>query len=562
MIGPRTRGTGAAPTRLRRALHVAAVTVTGAVAAGALAAVATLGGQWAQRWTGDESRAVAAQTREVAVTPAPEALVCPAPARLRKGTDVGDEQFAAAPVATESHLAGLVTGASGTPTATRLGAGGLEGDHPFELTGSPAAVLRADVDATAVLRAQPATGEAFRAAGTLASVTTDGDLRGLAAAPCTTPATSHWLVGGSTEVGASARLTVQNPSPRPATVTLEAYGPSGVVALGGRGSFVVAPGEAVVTRLESLAPEQSRVAVHVRSAGARVNASLQTQAIDGLLPSGTDFVAPGAQPATAVAVTGLASAGEDVDDPHAPRLRLLAPGQEAGTARLSVYGPEGQVTLRGAEEVALEPGVVVDVPLGGLPEGAYTVVVDADVPVVGSGVVDTPGGLPEDSVLTGTPYDVAWSAGQPLAEAATGPDGELVPPDPALGQLALPAGARAAVVLQAVPLDRGSDVDPSGTSTVTVRTFGADGAEVSATELELTAGTSQVVPVADFVEGTEPYALAMDRTDGDPLAVVWAVTLETDDGTETAGTLRSVVVPAAARPTPGDVVVREVDAGR
>ncbi len=558
---PRTPAGPSARTAVRSTLRVAAMTVTGALAAGALAVVATLGGQWAQRWTGEESRAVAAQTRTVGVTPAEETLVCPAPVRLPEGSDVGDEQFSAAPVATESRLGAAVLGASAAPLVTALPGEEPADDASTELAGPDAAVARTDVSATAALRAQPTAGEPFRAAATLASVTTDGDLRGLAAARCATPATSHWLVGGSTEVGASATLTVQNPSPRPASVTLEVHGPAGVVALGGRGSFAVAPGQEVVTRLESVAPEQGRLAVHVRSAGARVTASLQAQAIDGLLPSGTELVAPGPAPAPTVAVTGLTSAGEAVDDPHAPRLRLLAPGEAGATARLSLYGPGGRVTLRGAEEVDLEPGVVVDVPLGGLPEGAYTVVVDADAPVVAAGAVETAGTLPAESVLSGTPYDVAWSAGQPLDETTTGPDGGDVAPADALGQVALPAGVRASLVLQAVPVERDPDVEPSGATTVTVHAYGPDGADLGATDVELAAGTSQALPVDDLAEA-EVAAVSLDRTGGDPLGVVWAVALEADDGTDTPGTLRSVVVPSPARSAPGDVAVRAVGAGR
>ncbi|MGO1292676.1 MAG: DUF5719 family protein [Cellulosimicrobium funkei] len=101
---------------------------------------------------------------------------------------------------------------------------------------------------------------------------------------------------------------------------------------------------------------------------------------------------PGAEPTTDLALAGVSSVGEAVDDPHAPQLRLLAPGEEAGTARVTVYGEHGAVPLRGAEEVALTPGVVTDVSLGGLPAGAYAVSVHADVPVVGGASVDRRGG--------------------------------------------------------------------------------------------------------------------------------------------------------------------------
>jgi hypothetical protein len=546
-----------------RGLRLAGVTVTGVAAAGALAAVAALGGPWAQGWTGDEARALAAGTRAVAVDPAAETLVCPPPAQLPEGVDVGDEQFSAAPVETRTGLAAGVLGGAGPAGLAGLDGAPPGGGEPVELAAGAVSALHADVAATTALHAQPATDAPFRAAGALASITTDGDLRGLAAARCTTPATSHWLVGGSTDVGSSARLTVQNPSPRPATVTLEVFGPGGVVALGGKGSFAVAPGQEVSTRLESVAPEQERLVVHVRAAGARVTASLQTQAIDGLLPAGTELVAPGAAPAPTVAVAGVTSAGEAVDDPRAPRLRLLAPGEQPGAANVSLYGPDGRVTLRGAEQVALEPGVVTDVPLGGLPEGAYTVVVDADVPVVAAGIVVVPGELPEDSVLGGTPHDVAWSPGQPVHEAATGADGAVVAPPAALGQLAVPAGVRADVVLQAVPAERVPDAEPAGTTTVTLRAYGADGAELGSTEVELVAGTSAVVPGADLAgEDREPALVVADRTGGDPLGVVWAATFTADDGTDSPGTLRSVVVPTPARSTPGDVTVRQVDAGR
>src|ERR671920_570155 len=93
-----------------------------------------------------------------------------------------------------------------------------------------------------VLHAQPSAAAPFRAAGVLASRTTTGDLRGLTAGRCVVPATSHWLVGGGTQVGATALLTVQNPSPRPATVALEVFGPGGPVALGGKGSSATVAG--------------------------------------------------------------------------------------------------------------------------------------------------------------------------------------------------------------------------------------------------------------------------------------------------------------------------------
>lgn len=539
-------------TRVRRGVRATAAAVTGVAAVGALAAVAVLGDQWAQSWTGAEQQAVAAGTRTVGVQPADAALVCPTPVALPDGADVGDQQFDATPVPTTSGLGALVLG--GAEDGARTTA--LGGKDAEELTsGEAAAAWQGGVDATRVLRATPVADEPFRAAGTTGSVTTQGDLRGLGAGACTAPSTSQWLVGGSTEVGSTATLTVQNPSQQPATVALDVYGPGGPVALGGKGTFTVAPHEQVTTRLESVAPEQDRLAVNVRAAGARVNASLQTQAIDGLLPAGVDLLTAGASPRKSLAVGAVLSRGEAVDDPHAPRLRLLAPGEKGGTARVSVYGPSGPVVLRGADEVELEPGVVTDVPLGGLPEGAYTLVVDADVPVVGAARTDQPGQQPEDSVVDGTPYDVAWSAAQPVVRSDGG--------GPA-GQLGVPGGLRTGITLAAVPAERDPDADPEGSVTATVRLYDASGAEIGSDDVELTAGATSSFSLGTLAaEGTEPVGVSVDLADGGDagLGLTWAVVMRADDGTAATGSLLAAVAPTAAVTTPGAVELRTVDAG-
>lgn len=539
-------------TRVRRGVRATAAAVTGVAAVGALAAVAVLGDQWAQSWTGAEQQAVAAGTRTVGVQPADATLVCPAPVALPEGADVGDQQFDATPVPTTSRLGALVVG--GAQDGARTTA--LGGKDPAALTaGDAAAAWQGAVSTTRVLRATPVADEPFRAAGAMGSVTTQGDLRGLGAGACTAPSTSQWLVGGSTEVGSTATLVVQNPSQQPATVALDVYGPGGPVALGGKGTFTVAPHEQVTTRLESVAPEQGRLAVNVRAAGARVNASLQAQAIDGLLPAGVDLLTAGASPRKSLAVGAVLSRGEAVDDPHAPRLRLLAPGEQGAAARVTVYGPSGPVVLRGADEVELEPGVVTDVPLGGLPEGAYTVVVDADVPVVGAARSDQPGQQPEDSVVGGTPYDVAWSAAQPVgASGGAGP----------AGQVGVPGGVRTGLTLSAVPADRGPEADPEGSMPVTVRVYDASGAEIGSDDVDLAAGATASLELADVAaEGTVPVGVSVDRADGgaDGLAVTWAAVLRADDGTGAPGTLLAAVAPTAAVTTPGAVEVRTVDAG-
>ncbi|ACZ31562.1 hypothetical protein Xcel_2547 [Xylanimonas cellulosilytica DSM 15894] len=535
-----TRSSQRTPVKPRagRTLRVLGATSTGLIAVGAVTAATLLAGPWASALGAPAADAGAAT---VAVDPAPALLVCPAPARLPEGLSVGDSQFSATPVDTRSNvLAGVLGAAGGSATWAPLG-----GDAEPLDAGAAAAVTVRDAIGGSVVEALPGADGAFREAGATTSMTTAGDLRGLAAAPCAAPAISQWIVGGGTEVGSTAVLTVQNPSARTATVTLDVYGPSGRVPLGSRGAFLVGPGESVETHLEAVAPDQRRVAVHVRSTGARVSASLQVQSLAGLLPRGVDLLAPGSAPATSVAVAGIVSDGQPLDDPHAPVLRLLAPDDAAGTARVSVYGQDGIVRLRGTEDVELVPGAVTDVPLGGLPAGGYSLVVDADVPVVAAVGYFRSATTPDDAVVQGSLVDVAWVPGQAL---------------PAPGdaqQVAVPAGTRAVLSVGAVPETR-DGTDPAGDdTTAVVRVVGTDGTQLAERELTLTPGRLQRLVVADLVDGGTPALVTVDG--GDVAPVVWGLELSTGDG-ESPQALVSTLAPTAGVEGAAAVRVRAVDA--
>lgn len=481
-----------------------------------------------------------ADARTVPVAAAETALVCPVPAKLDQ-PDVGDDEFSAAPVAPRSRLAVAALGADGTPELAMPGGGAAEELVGPLGTGREAAVAAGDLPGPRLLRVTP--GGATYAAGTVTSVTTGGDLRGMLAGPCTQPAVEHWLVGGGTAVGSSGRLVLQNPGRTPATVALEAWGATGPVALGSQAVVVVPPGEQVVTQLEAVAPDQARLALHVTAEGGRIGAYVQHHRIEGILPAGADLVTRGSAPAPTTAVSGVVSTGEAVDDAHAPRLDLLAPGDRPGTARLAVLGADGPVRLRGGEEVSLEAGRVTTVPLGGLPEGAYTVVVDADVPVVAGAAVDREGEPEQDAVVDGDPYDRAWLSGQAA-------DGVV-----ADGAVAVPPDASFEVALAGVPDDRHPDRidDASGTATVDLRGIGPDGDEAWTRTVEVEAG--RTVLVDDLGAPGETVAVVAEQHAGGP-AVVWSVTLaDADDDS-----LFSVLAPSAPLAAGDEVRVRRVDA--
>lgn len=471
---------------------------------------------------------VAVDPLAVAVPPAPTNLVCPGPARLateqEEGGDVAyDPQFDPAP-ATSTTRVGAVTVDRPTDPAVPAQVFAL-GDGSAALADvTPAAgagVAEVAAPGALTVRADPGDGGPAWVAGTTVVRTDTGDLRGLAAAPCRSAVNEAWLVGGSTTLGSSARLVLQNPGATPAQVSLEVWGPGGPVELAGAAQYVVPAGSERAVLLEGAAAEQPRIVVHVIASGGLVAAYLQDSALRGLTPAGVDDVVPGAAPAQQQVVPGVQVGTSTADGADVAALRLLAP-DKAGTAQVHVLGPDGEVSFPGGADVALDAGAVIDLPLGGLPAGSYTLVVDADVPVLAGAMITRGvdvGAATRDPDL---PLERAWAA-------------SVLPGT--VGPLALPGLASWHLVIAVPDGVPGADA-AAGPADVDIELVGADGAVTTSTPVS--AGTSITVGQADLGETPGTVSGLVVRTD-DP-RVVWAVVL---DVTEKTGDLVSVLSPVA-----------------
>ncbi|ROS78568.1 hypothetical protein EDF32_0466 [Cellulomonas sp. PhB143] len=489
--------------------------------------------------------------RQVSVPAAEQVLSCPSGARLTDDRSVGDKAFDADPVRTTSTAAAAVVGPDAKGTF-----GPLDASKPVTLDAGPDAAVIASDDAKhpRVLVAQPQGGTGPTGTAAVASTTASGDLRGLAAASCTAPSINQWLVGGSTELGSSSRLVLQNPGSTAASVSMTVFGPTGEVTVGGSDRFVVPPQGEVETLVEAGVPDQERVVVHVESEGGLVSAYLQHSTVGGIVAQGVDDVTPGSGPTTSLAVAGVVSAGEAVGDDHAPRLRLLAPDGDPVTATVRALGPDGEVAIPGAEKVSLDDGVVQDVGLGGLPAGTYTVVVDADGPVVGGAWLSRAGTPDPDSTRGGIQYDQAWLAASDLTRSV----------DAAgyLGSVALPEGVHGVVGVGAV-----GDEDVAGTLTA----YGTDGAAVAERAVSVKAGRTATVDVADLAkkaakDAKAPRVAAVSLTadGGDDARAVWGVSLDAGPQAPHAtkgdpGSFVSALAPVLRGPGERDVSVRETE---
>ncbi|WP_324650866.1 DUF5719 family protein [Georgenia sp. H159] len=381
-----------------------AAALSGGVLLAAAAGAALAGEVWPVEQT-------AVDATEVPVAATAVAQVCPGPPRLATavaGEDLGYDEFDPEGSGTRSALDVLTLGREDQPPGGLQLLPTLAAAEAEDVTLSGAARLahRDDVGEAAVLRAEPSDGTVAFAAGTSVALTETGDLRGLTAASCQPPATSAWLVGGSTEPGNSAQLVLSNAGDTPASATLTGWGSTGPLDLSTAGAVLVPPGGQRVVLLESLSADP-RPAVHVEVTGGEVTAVVQDSRLRGLVPAGTDLISPGTAPARTVVLPGIflgETSGEGAD---APAVRIVNPGEEPVTARLELLGADGVTPVPGADALVVDPGAVVDVSLEGMPLGAWTAVVSADGPVTGAAVVTTVGRPGEDDPGT-APVDRAW----------------------------------------------------------------------------------------------------------------------------------------------------------
>jgi hypothetical protein len=199
-----------------------------------------------------------------------------------------------------------------------------------------------------------------------------------------------------------------------------------------------------VALLEGMIGGAGRLAVKVSASGGEVAAYLQHSRLDGLVPAGVDFAVPGAPPDTEVVVPGIVALATTVESPDPTRLRLLVTGRQDAAVSVTVHGPEGPVEVPGIAELTLVAGEVTDLPLLGLPEGAYTATVSSDRPLVAAAMStrfsadpsapreiawSASGLVPEQGFLAVFPRTTAFVAGGPGASEiryqSVGPDGEL-----------------------------------------------------------------------------------------------------------------------------------------
>lgn len=224
-------------------------------------------------------------------------------------------------------------------------------------------------------------------AGAQSQEATASDIAGLAAAACGEATSDSWLVAGSTTLGSTSLVMLNNPTGVDATVNLGVYTEGGRVDSAGANGLVVRANSQLVVPLTGIVPNAQAAVVNVQASGGSVYATMQQSSVAGLSPQGVELVGPTAQPSTRLVVPGMTVAntgkggGTDGGAAQLPSVRLLAPGTAAAHVTVTATS-DTTAGVDATARITLQGGTVREVPLEHLIDGSYTVRITSDRPVV------------------------------------------------------------------------------------------------------------------------------------------------------------------------------------
>jgi hypothetical protein len=174
---------------------------------------------------------------------------------------------------------------------------------------------------------------------------------------CVGPASSQWFVGGAADVTTKGRLIIVNSGLSDAVVDVETFTENGKQPLRTEN---VSSKSYVVIRIDSLAPGDKRVTVHVAPRSGRVNAFMIDEQGKGLKAFGGDLVNATASASKNVAIPAIPnqSSKNSAALPHT--LRVLAPGDVDASITVEVLSGDGVFVPVGLNARSISAGIVTE----------------------------------------------------------------------------------------------------------------------------------------------------------------------------------------------------------
>lgn len=267
-------------------------------------------------------------------------------------------------------------------------------------------------------------------------------LQGLSASACAEPTHEQWLVGGATGLGQSATVVLGNPYEVPATVQITLYDQDGQTAASTTAGVLVPANSQRIVSLNGYLPNRDSLVARIDSTGAAVTAAMGVSQTVDIRSFAVDTVTRQLAPQTNLVFAGIINvsshthtADEAVGDDFPVVVRVLAPGDDSGSATVTALMPDGTREELGTFE--FEHGKVTEFEVLTWPETAQAIAVDSDTPIVG-GVFST--------VDIAPAHDYAWFSPAPTMPTHTEVPVSVVPG----GQLVLvnPGTTAATVTLR------------------------------------------------------------------------------------------------------------------
>lgn len=394
-------------------------------------------------------------------------------------------------------------------------------------------------------------GEINQLAATTVTTATGSSALGISAVACQTPSLEQWLVGGSTTLGSSSELVIQNPSQTPVTVKVELWGANGKLTLAAQDTYLVPANQELSTLLEGLSAEQRRLVVKVSASGGMVTSYLKTINQSGLTPQGGSYVTAGLGLAQEHILPGVYVEEGDIGDSTTGAIRLLSP-EVSTSAHIAIFDAKGQHVLRGYQTVPLVAGAVNDFSLGGLPKGTYTIVVTGDKPILAGAQAVRDGQMSADRFI-GQPVDRAWIA----STAGSLQGATVVLPSGVWNSLSVgvfPAdvqgvneGLDAVPIVYENPADMDSDLVANwkGQNVADLVIYDASGQEAKRETISLADFQSRVYELSTYAAGIDVAAVRLepksDYLTENNLVLAWSVSLSSQEVAQSLTTIQPVL---------------------
>lgn len=394
-------------------------------------------------------------------------------------------------------------------------------------------------------------GEINQLAATTVTTATGSSALGISAVSCQTPSLEQWLVGGSTTLGSSSELVIQNPSQTPVTVKVELWGANGKLTLAAQDTYLVPANQELSTLLEGLSAEQRRLVVKVSASGGMVTSYLKTINQSGLTPQGGSYVTAGLGLAQEHILPGVYVEEGGIGDSTTGAIRLLSP-EVSTSAHIAIFDAKGQHVLRGYQTVPLVAGAVNDFSLGGLPKGTYTIVVTGDKPILAGAQAVRDGQMSADRFI-GQPVDRAWIA----STAGSVQGATVVLPSGVWNSLTVgvfPAdvqgvneGLDAVPIVYENPADMDSDLVANWKeqNVADLVIYDASGQEAKRETISLADFQSRVYELANYAAGIEVAAVRLepksDYLTENNLVLAWSVSLSSQEVAQSLTTVQPVL---------------------